>query len=193
MNLRHYLHPLVMPASVALIGASERPGSLGRIVYETLLPGEFKGDVIADNPTRKRILGHRVARSLATEKKRIALAVIATPCDQVAAVLAQGGGAGLRSAVILTAPPVGVTAARRWSREIAVVAATHGIRFVGPEAFGVIRTDLGLNATVGSVQAPPGRLALIAQSGAVCSALLDFATPAGTGLSSVVALRDAPA
>jgi acetyltransferase len=86
---------------------------------------------------------------------------------------------------------VGTTAAQRWSREIAVVAATHGIRFVGPEAFGVIRTDLGLNATVGSVQALPGRLALIAQSGAVCSALLDFATPAGIGFSSVIALGEA--
>ena len=191
MKLRHYLQPLVMPSSVALIGASERPGSLGRVVYENLLAGGFTGEIIAVNPNRKRIFGQRVERSLATLKKRIDCAVIATPCDQVAEVLAQGGSIGLRSAVILTAPPVGTTAAQRWSREIAVVAATHGIRFVGPEAFGVIRTGLGLNATVGSVQALPGRLALIAQSGAVCSALLDFATPAGIGFSSVIALGDA--
>jgi len=190
-NFRHYLQPLVMPSSVALIGASERPGSLGRVVYENLLAGGFTGEIVAVNPNRKRIFGHRVARSLATLKKRIDCAVIATPCDQVADVLAQGGSAGLRSAVILTAPPVGTTAAQRWSREIAAVAAKHGIRFVGPEAFGVIRTGLGLNATVGSVQALPGRLALIAQSGAVCSALLDFATPAGIGFSSVIALGEA--
>jgi acetyltransferase len=191
MKLRHYLQPLVMPSTVALIGASERPGSIGRVVYENLLGGGYTGEIVPVNPNRKRIFGHRVARSLATIGKRIDCAVIATPCDQVAEVLAQGGGAGLRSAVILTAPPVGATAAQRWSREISVVAATHGIRFLGPEAFGVIRTGLGLNATVGSVQARPGRLALIAQSGAVCSALLDFAAPAGIGFSSVVALGSA--
>ena len=105
-NFRHYLQPLVMPSSVALIGASERPGSLGRVVYENLLAGGFTGEIVAVNPNRKRIFGHRVARSLATLKKRIDCAVIATPCDQVSDVLAQGGSAGLRSAVILTAPPV---------------------------------------------------------------------------------------
>jgi len=188
MRLRHYLQPLVMPASVALVGASQRPGSLGRIVFENLLGGGFQGDIIAVNPRRKRILGHRVVRSLATLQSKVDLAVIAIPCDQVAEVLAQGGAAGLKAAVILTAPPVGVAAALRWEREIAAVATKFRIRFVGPEAFGVIRTDLGLNATVGSVQALPGRLALIAQSGAVCSALLDFATPSGIGFSSVVAL-----
>ncbi len=191
MKFRHYLQPLVMPTSVALIGASERPGSLGRVVYENLLAGGFTGEIFAVNPNRKRIFGHPVARSLAAIKQRIDCAVIATPCDQVADVLAQGGKTGLRSAVILTAPSVGATAGRRWSREIATAAAAHGIRVLGPEAFGVIRTGLGLNATVGSVQALPGRLALIAQSGAVCSALLDFATPAGIGFSSVVALGDA--
>jgi acetyltransferase len=191
MKLRHYLQPLVTPTSVALIGASERPGSTGRIVFENVLAGGFSGDVVAVNPNRRKILGHDAARSLAAVKQRIDCAVIATPCDQVADVLAQGGAAGLRSAVILTAPPVGATAAARWSREIATVAAAHRIRFLGPEAFGVIRTDFGLNATVGSVQALPGRLALIAQSGAVCSALLDFATPAGIGFSSVVALGGA--
>ena len=191
MKLRHYLQPLVMPTSVALVGASQRPGSLGRIVFENLLAAGYQGEIFAVNPKRKMILGHRAARSLASLAKPVDLAVIATPCEQVADVLLKGGAAGLKAAVILTTRPVGAAAGRQWEREIAAAAAKHGVRFVGPESFGVIRTDIGLNATVGSVQALPGRLALVAQSGAVCSALLDFATPAGIGFSSVIALGNA--
>ncbi len=190
MKFRHYLQPLVSPGSVALVGASERPGSVGRILYENLLAGGFSGEIVAVNPHHRTVLGQPAVRSLRAIEKRIDLAVIATPCDQVADVLARGGAIGLKAAVIVTAPPVGAAAALRWSREIAEVAAKHRIRFAGPEAFGVIRTDIGLNATIGSVQALPGRLALLAQSGTVCSALLDFATPAGIGFSSVIAVGD---
>ena len=171
MTLDHYLRPLVAPSSVALIGASERPGSLGRIVYENILAGGFQGEIFAVNPNHKRVLGRRALRSLAALKKPVELAVIATPCEHVSRVLAEGGAAGLKAAVILTAPPPTTAAAQQWEREIARVAAKYRIRFLGTAAFGVIRTDLGLNATMGSVQALPGRLALIAQSGAVCSAL----------------------
>ena len=135
MKLRHYLQPLVTPASVALVGASERPGSLGRIVFENLLAGGFNGDIVAVNPNRKRILGHRVARSLATVKKPVDCAVIATPCDHVA----DGPRAGRRrrdckAAVILTHAPVGATAAQRWERDVAAAAATarHSLR--GPRS-----------------------------------------------------------
>ena len=191
MRFRHYLQPLMMPNSVALIGASERPGSVGRIVYENMLGGDFKGEMYAVNRRHRSVLGQPCYRSLAAINKRIDLAVIAVRHDKVAEVLTGAGTAGLRAAVIISAPPVGRDAARRWSADIASIAATQKIRFVGPEAFGVIRTDIGLNATTGSVQALPGRLALIAQSGTVCSALLDFATPANFGFSSVIAVGDA--
>ena len=191
MRFRHYLQPLMMPNSVALIGASERPGSVGRIVYENVLGGEFKGEVYAVNPRHRRVLGRPCHRSLAAIGQRVDLGVIVVRHDRVGEALTRAGEAGLRAAVIISAPPPGRNAARRWSRDIATIAAAHEIRFVGPEAFGVIRTDIGLNATTGSVQALPGRLALIAQSGTVCSALLDFATPANFGFSSVIAVGDA--
>ncbi len=191
MKFRHYLQPLVMPASVALVGASQRPGSLGRTVFENLLAAGYEGELHAVNPKHRMILGHRCVKTLAAIGKPVDLAVIAVPCDQVVDVLLQGGAAGLKAAVILTTRPVGVAAARQWERDVAAAAAKHRVRFVGPESFGVIRTDIGLNATVGSVQPLRGRLALVAQSGAVCSALLDFATPAGIGFSSVVALGNA--
>ena len=191
MKFRHYLQPLVMPTSVALVGASQRPGSLGRTVFENLLAAGYEGELLAVNPKHKMILGHRAARSLAAIAKPVDLAVIAVPCDQVVDVILQGGAAGLKAAVILTTRPVGLAAARQWERAVAAAAAKHRVRFVGPESFGVIRTDIGLNATVGSMQPLRGRLALVAQSGAVCSALLDFAKPAGIGFSSVVALGNA--
>ena len=191
MSLRHYLRSLVTPRSVALVGASERPGSLGRLVFENLLAGGFRGDVIAVNPKHKEILGHRAVKSLAALAQPVDLAVIAVPCEQVAPAIEQGGAIGLQSAVILTTRPVGASVARQWERDVARAAAAHRVRFVGPESFGVIRTDIGLNATVGAAPALPGRLALVAQSGAVCSALLDFATPAGIGFSSVITLGHA--
>jgi acetyltransferase len=96
MQFRHYLQPLVMPESVALVGASERPGSLGRIVFENLLAGGFKGEIIAVNPKHRSILGHKPVRSLAALPKPVDLAVIAIPCDQVVEVLRQGGAAASR-------------------------------------------------------------------------------------------------
>src|SRR4051812_47295552 len=188
MTIHHYLRPLVAPTSVAMVGASERPGSLGRIVYENMLAGDFKGEMYAVNPNRLRVCGHRAFPSLYSLGRPVDLAIIATPCAQVRNVLEEGGQCGLKAAVILTNPPFGAAAAREWEAEIAAVAAKHRIRFLGHTAFGVMRTDIGLNATLGSQQAVPGRLALIAQSGAVCAALLDFATPLGIGFSSVLAL-----
>ncbi len=81
--------------------------------------------------------------------------------------------------------------ARRWQAKLLAVAAARGIRLLGPHSFGVIRTDIGLNATLGNAVAHPGRLALVAQSGAVCSAMLDFAASGGIGFSTVVALGGA--
>jgi acetyltransferase len=188
---KHHLRPLIMPDSVALIGASERAGSLGRIVFENLLAGGFRGTIHAVNPNHRKILGHKVVPTLAATKAKIDLAVIATPCDTVVPLLNEGAEAGVKCAVLLTAPPHDSAHATRWERDILAATRKHRIRLLGPEAFGVIRTDIGLNVTIGNGQALPGRLALVTQSGAICSALIDFATPLGIGFSSVLALGGA--
>jgi acetyltransferase len=97
----------------------------------------------------------------------------------------------VKAAAIMTAPPLDEGEARRWQRDVVAAARKRRIRLLGPHAFGVIRTDLGLNATMGAVVAHPGRLALVAQSGAVCTAMLDFAAPMGLGFSTVVAVGGA--
>ncbi len=191
MQSSDYLRALLMPASVALVGASGKPGSIGRIVLENLLGGAFRGALYAVNPNHRRVLAQRSYASLARIGKPVELALIVVPAAAVLEVLEDCARAGIRMAVILSAPPSDPDESRRWQAQLLSVAAARGIRLLGPHSFGVIRTDIGLNATLGDGAARPGRLALIAQSGAVCAAMLDFAASADIGFSTVVALGGA--
>ena len=184
----HYLRPLLAPKSVALVGASAKPGSLGRIVYENLLAGGFQGDLFAVNPNHATILDRPAFASLTALGRPVDLAVICAPPDAVPAILDEMRERA-RGAVILSGAPTAKPADfHRWRREIAARAGASRVRIIGPASFGVIRTSLGLNASYSAVAAVPGRLSLISQSGAVCGALLDFARTAGMGFASVVAL-----
>ena len=191
MQSSDYLRALLMPASVALVGASSKPGSIGRIVLENMLGGAFRGALYAVNPNHRRVLAQRSYASLAAIGKPVELALIVVPAAAVLEVLEDVARAGIKVAVILSAPPSDPDDARRWQAKLLAVAAARGIRLLGPHSFGVIRTDIGLNATLGNAVAHPGRLALVAQSGAVCAAMLDFAASGGIGFSTVVALGGA--
>jgi len=187
--LHHYLRPLITPSSVALVGASERPESLGRIVFENLLSESFRGELFAVNPNHRKLFGHKSWSSIAAIGKPVDLAVIAVPAESAHEVIADVPKGRLKSAILLSDPPAGdINVARRWTREIAGLAMRRGIRLVGPGAFGLIRPDIGLNASFSDVPVVPGRLALVAQSGAVCTAMLDFAAPMGIGFSTVISL-----
>ena len=187
--MHHYLRPLLAPQSVALVGASDRPESLGRTAYENLLAGQFSGELYAVNPKHRTLLGRPAFPSLEAIGARVELAVIATPPDVVADVLAAMPSVGLKAAIVMTTPRSSDRAeALAWTRKVASTAKKHNVRVVGPGALGVIRTDIGLNATFCAPAALPGRLALVAQSGAVSAAMLDFATPLGIGFSTVISL-----
>ncbi len=191
MQLHHYLRPLLMPTSIALVGASDRPASLGRILYENLLDGGFTGDLFAVNPRHRKVLGRKCHSALRTIGKPVDLVLIAAPCEAVVDILDETSGIRVTTAVIYTPPPADEGDARRWLRDVAAVARKRRIRLLGPHAFGVLRPQIGLNASTTSSQTMAGRLALVAQSGAVCSAMLDFAFPAGIGFSTVIALGGA--
>ncbi|MEP7183344.1 MAG: GNAT family N-acetyltransferase [Betaproteobacteria bacterium] len=191
MTIHHYLRPLLMPASIALVGASDRPGKIGRVVLENLFDGGFKGEIYPVNPTHRRVLGKKCYPSLAAIGKPVELVLIAVPCAAVPGVIDEAPNVGAKAVAIMTAPPTDDGEARRWRQNLLSRARKRKIRVLGPHAFGVIRTDLGLNATLGTVSAHPGRLALIAQSGAVCTAMLDFATPLGIGFSTVISIGGA--
>jgi acetyltransferase len=103
-----------------------------------------------------------------------------------------GGAKPTGAAVVMSTPDAtDLAGARAWRRDVSAAARKRNIRVVGPGAFGVIRTDIGLNATFGTTPTLPGRLALVSQSGAVCTAMLDFAAPMHIGFSSVISLGGA--
>jgi acetyltransferase len=179
---------LLKPQSVALVGASDQAGSLGRTVYENVLAGSYSGTVYAVNPNHRRMFGRRVYASVAAIGEPIDLAIIATPASAVPGVL-DDAKARIRAAALMSFPDTADPAVgRAWRRSVLATARKRGIRLLGPGAFGVIRTDIGLNATFCAPMALPGRLALIAQSGAVCTAMLDFAGPLQIGFSTVTSL-----
>lgn len=185
--MHHALASLLVPQTVALVGASERTASLGRTVFENLIGAPFKGTLYAVNPNHREVLGRRTFPSIAAIGETVDLAVIVTPAPTVPVILGATGGR-LRAAVILSFPEHGEAESRAWDRAVLEASRKHGIRVMGPGAFGVVRTDIGLNATFCAPIARPGRLALVAQSGAVCTAMLDFAGAHEIGFSTVVSL-----
>lgn len=189
---RHALAPLLAPASVALVGATEREGALGRIVWQNLAAGGLRGELSAVNPKHDRVFGQRCYPRLGKLPQPPELAVLVTPARTVPVILDEAGRAGVRAAVVLSAGFGEAGEAGRVLQSEALAAARkHGLRLLGPNCLGLMRSDAGLNATFSPVAAQPGKLALVSQSGAICTAILDWAGPAGIGFSSVVSLGGA--
>ncbi|MGB8432917.1 MAG: CoA-binding protein, partial [Burkholderiales bacterium] len=186
---RHYLAPLFEPDSVAVIGASERPGSVGDVLVRNLRAVKYAGKLYAVNPRHSSVHGVRCHRSIGNVPHRVDLAVIATPAATVPEVVAQCGAAGVRAAVVITAgfSEAGATGAKL-ERAMLENARRYRMRILGPNCLGLMRPALGLNATFAKGIALPGSLGLVSQSGAVCTAMLDWARPNGVGFSSVVSL-----
>ena len=186
---RHTLAPLLAPQSVALVGATEREGALGRLVWQNLAAGGLRGELSPVNPKHKNVFGQRCYARLSDLPKAPELAVIVTPARTVPGILEEAGAADVRAAVVLTSG-FGETgeAGRALQAEALAAARKYGLRLLGPNCLGLMRTDAGLNATFSPVPALPGKLALLSQSGAICTAILDWAKPSGVGFSSVVSL-----
>ncbi len=188
---KHYLSPLFAPRSVAVIGASNRLESVGGLVFRNLLTGGYQGHCFPVNPKHPEIQGRPAFATVEQIPERIDLAVIATKAETVPAIIEACGQQGVRAAVILSAG-FHETGAHGAALEKAVLenARRYGLRLIGPNCLGVIRPELGLNATFTNSAVKPGNLALISQSGALCSAILDWALPNDVGFSSVVSLGD---
>ncbi|MGZ5061516.1 MAG: bifunctional acetate--CoA ligase family protein/GNAT family N-acetyltransferase [Usitatibacter sp.] len=185
----HYLARLFEPRSVALIGASERPGKVGTVVFANLLDGGYAGAIHAVNPKYSAVRGVPCVARVSMLPAGVDLAVIATPPATVPGLIEDCGAAGITAAVVITAGfgelgPAG----KELERAVLEKARLHGVRMLGPNCLGLARPSLGLNATFARGQALRGSLALVAQSGAVCSAMLDWATPSGIGFSSVISM-----
>jgi len=179
--------PIFEATSVALVGASERDGSLGTVVLKNLVEAGFEGPIYPVNPGYDTVQGRECFSSLQDIDKPVDLAVIVTPAAAVPGVLDDCGACDVSAAVILSA---GFREAGEDGRalEQAVLdrAKRHRIRFIGPNCLGIMRPDIKLNATFSQRMAKPGQIALVSQSGAMCTAMLDWASPRNIGFSCVI-------
>jgi acetyltransferase len=186
---KHYLHKIFEPHSVAVVGASAEERSVGAQVFANLRGGGFSGEIYPVNPKHESIQGVRCYASVTQIDHPIDLAVIAIPAAAIPEVMHQCGEHGVGAAIVLSA---GFAEAGRQGvglqNEIVDIARTYGIKLVGPNCLGVIRPRVGLNATFAKSSVGPGRVALVAQSGAFCTALLDWGASNGFGFSAVASL-----
>jgi acetyltransferase len=171
-----------------LVGASDVPGTLGDVLRRNLERAGFKGEVRYVNPGHAEIAGREAWPSVRDLPGPPAdLAIIAAPALAVPDVVSQCGAMGVRGAIVVSAGfRDGGEAGRALEAELRLSARRAGVRFLGPHSLGVIRTDLGLNAACGPDQPPPGRLALVSESGALCAAMIDWSRSRRVGFSTVI-------
>jgi acetyltransferase len=186
------LEYLLAPRSVAVIGASERPASVGYTVMRNLLADGFEGEVWPVNPKYKEVAGRQAYASVKALPQAPDLAVICTPPPTLPGLIEELGGRGTRAAAVLTA---GVAAATdRKGRSITELmlqaAQPHLLRILGPNCVGFLVPGLGLNASFAHVSTVAGPLAFVSQSGALVTAVLDWANSRGIGFSHFISVGD---
>ncbi len=186
---QHYLTSLFEPKSVAVIGASDRENSVGNVLFKNILESGYQGRLYPINPKHDTIQGVQAFKSIEEIGARVELAVIATRPQTVPEIVEQCGRSGIKNVIIITAgfSEAGHSGAAL-ERKTLEIARSYSVRVLGPNCLGIIRPSLGLNATFARVGASVGNLALVSQSGAMCSAVLDWAAANRVGFSSVVSL-----
>ena len=181
------LRPLLRPASVAVVGASRTPGTVGRAILHNIVSGGFQGDVYAVNPHAPRtrtIEGVRCVASVGDLPGPVDLAVIAVPPAAVPGVAAECGRHGVRGLTVITSG-LGTE-----GTDLLAICRRYGMRLVGPNCFGVSVPEIGLDATFAAGHPLPGVAGLVVQSGGVGVALLDQLSRLGIGVSSFASVGD---
>jgi acetyltransferase len=191
MTIRN-LDALFQPKAIALIGASNRPQSVGAVLARNLFETGFEGPIVTVNPREAAVRSTYNYRSVAELPVVPDLAVLATPPDTVPGLIADLGARGCRAAVVVTAGfGEGERAEGEALRQRMLDAAKpYLLRIVGPNCLGFISPVRKINASFSHLTPPKGDLALITQSGAVATALLDWATARGFGFSHVISIGD---
>ncbi|MDM7945583.1 MAG: GNAT family N-acetyltransferase [Oceanibaculum nanhaiense] len=194
MSVRNLEH-LFKPASVALIGASTRAGSVGAVVARNLFNAGFKGPVMPVNPKHRAVEGVLAYPDVASLPLTPDLAVICTPPDSVPGLIAELGARGTKAAIIITAglgaPDHNGNGSGGTLRQAALDAAKpHLLRIVGPNCLGIMAPGTGLNASFAHIAPRAGDIAFVTQSGAMVTAVLDWAAARSVGFSHFVSLGD---
>jgi acetyltransferase len=184
MSIRN-LDSLFDPASIAVFGASPRVGRVGATVWHNLTRGNYQGRLFAVNPKYQDLAGHAVYARAADLPLVPELAVICTPPATVPGLIKELAGLGARAAVVMTA---GMNQVQK--QAMLDAARPHLLRILGPNCIGLLAPHKGLNASFSHIDALPGELAFVSQSGALVTAMLDWAQGRGIGFSHFVSLGE---
>lgn len=187
-NKRNPLDPILRPNNVAIIGATEKEGSVGRTIIKNLLANPFGGTIFPVNPNRPNVMGIRTYPSIKAIPDPIDLAVIVTPAKTVPALIQECVDVGVPGAIIISAGfkeigPEGLELERQ-----IMETAKGKMRIIGPNCLGVMMPLYGLNATFAGAMARPGNVAFISQSGAICTAVLDWSFGENVGFSAFISI-----
>lgn len=177
------------PKSVAVVGATENPGSVGRTILWNLMTSPFGGTVFPVNPKRASVLGVKAYPSLTEIPEPVDLAVVVTPPPSIPGIIRECGDTGVRGAVVISAGfkeigPEGASLEHKVLEE----ARAAKIRVIGPNCLGVMCPLTGLNATFATTIARPGSVGFISQSGALCTAVLDWSLKEMVGFSAFISI-----
>ncbi|MFV0281754.1 MAG: bifunctional acetate--CoA ligase family protein/GNAT family N-acetyltransferase [Rhodoblastus sp.] len=179
------LDRIFAPKSLALVGASSRPGSSGRALIDNIVGAGFKGEIALINPRHAEIEGRPCVRSLSDLASPPDLLVVAAPAQHVAARIEEAERLGVPGAIVMTRDPAGREGGEM-TRRLKQIAQRSRMRIVGPNCLGMLAPRAGLNASLSALQAPAGDLAVVSQSGAIGSALLAWAQNRRVGFSALV-------
>lgn len=188
----HFLDRLFSPRAIAVFGASERADAVGGRVFDNLLEAGFSGPVYAINPKYKVLHQQPCFPTISAVGEQVDLVIIATPAKTVPEIIHASGEYGVRAAIILSA---GFNQADdhgiALKKAVLEAARLYPLRILGPNCLGLIRPATGINATFSKNTAKPGQLALVSQSGALCTSILDWAAGRGIGFSAIISLGEA--
>jgi acetyltransferase len=183
------LDALLYPKAVAVMGASRTPGKVGYAVVANLIQGGFEGDIVPVNPSGGELLGQKIYSSLEEYGKQIDLSVIAVPTAAVKGAVISSLHQGAKAVVVITAgfKEVGHEGAVL-EKEIADLCKASGARLMGPNCLGLINTHHNMNASFASHMPQVGAISVVSQSGALCTAILDWAASRKMGLATLVSI-----
>ncbi|RWL84371.1 MAG: bifunctional acyl-CoA synthetase/GNAT family N-acetyltransferase [Mesorhizobium sp.] len=186
MTIRN-LEYAVSPKSVVVVGATERVGSVGRVVFDNIVGAGFEGEIWPVNPKHAQVAGHRCYGRVADLPGVPDLAVIVTPPETVPDIVRELGEKGTRAAVVITA---GLNHANGLRQAMLDAAKPSLMRIIGPNTVGLMVPPAKLNAGFAHMAARPGNIALISQSGAIATSLIDWAAENNVGFSRIISLGD---
>ncbi len=185
--LKYGLDAMFAPGSVAVIGATDRPGTVGRTVLENLLHGRYKGKVYAVNPKHEELLGVKAYKTVRDIPQPVDLVVVATPAAAVPQLIGECVDAGARSAVVVSAgfKERGEEGAAL-EQKIKDQLRRGSMRLIGPNCLGIMNPAIGLNATFAKDAPRAGNVAFLSQSGALLSAILDWSQREEVSFSAII-------